>query len=176
MAGRSEDEFSNVACITVTESAANTLTYKKLEAGISITDKVAWLISRIEYHTLTSLAGAFNADGAQLHVGMSVYNGLTTQQSVGSIADPSMIDRVWLEEVYFGAAASGFLFQRPLIHDFSDLPGGGIIVPPTPIYGWAQGNALTVATDTVIRFHYTLLKLGTEQYWQLVEARRVIAS
>lgn len=166
------DVFANYAIISNTESAANTLTFKKLETGISLNEKVAWVIARLEYVLSGLGATIFNATGDVLSFGLSVSNSFT-------IPDPTentIIDYNSIERIDLGAAASGFFSVRPMIKDFSMLPGGGILVPPTPLYSFIRGVGLTAACSMVTRIHYTMRKLAVDEYWELVEARRVLES
>ncbi len=166
------DQFANYAIISCTESAANTLTFKKLETGISLNEKVAWVISRIEYTLSSVLAGQFNADGDALTFGLSLSNAFSSP----TISENTIIDWNQLVRQDFGAAASASLWRWPIVKDFSALPGGGVIVPPTPLYLFAQGSSLVAAASAYARIHYTLLTLAVDQYWELVEARRVLSS
>lgn len=172
MAAAAKDEFSNFAIIAVTESAINTLTYKKLETGISLNEKVAWIISRLEYFFSPFSATTFNAANDDLSYGLSVSN----QLAAVNLQETSIIDFNYISRDDLGAAASGFYHMQPFVKDFASLPGGGIIVPPVPIYAFAKGSGLTAAATVYVKLFYTLLNLSVDQYWQLVEARRVLVS
>lgn len=166
------DKFANMALLTTVESAANTLTFKKLETGISLTEKVAWVINRIEYilSGFTSANFAADADGVQF--GLSVSNAFATP----TLNEVTILDFNQLHVTIVGAVVSKEWHQQPTIKDFASMPSGGIIVPPTPLYGWVLGQALTSAITVNARIWYTLLELATDQYWELVEARRVLSS
>lgn len=169
------DKFANMATISVVESAANTLTFKKLETGISLSEKVAWVIHRIHYTVASLEAAVFNGDTDTLFFGIGVNN---TWSGTPAIDEPTIIDYNAVSRLDFGAAASGGLVKaRPWIErDFMGLPGGGLIVPPVPLFLYAKGNGLVSAETVTCRIWYTLLQLSTEDYWELVEARRVIQS
>lgn len=166
------DEFANYAIIKVTESAANTLTFQKLETGISINDKVAWLLNRVEYFPPAFSNAIFNGDGDGFDFGLSVSNSWSTV----SAQEVTIIDLNTIARRDFGAAAVTIREESPVLKDFSNLPGGGVLVPPVPFYLWAKGSGLASAGALVARIHYTLIQLATDQYWQLVEARRVLSS
>jgi len=172
MASTTKDQFANYAIISVSEPAANTLTFKKLETGISLSEKVAWLINRIEYILSPLNAATFNGDGDALLFGLSVSNAFATP----GLIETTIIDYNSVARHDFGAAASMHWDHMPMIKDFSQLPGGGLLVPPTPLYLYAMGVGLTAATATVARLYYSLLPLAVDQYWELVEARRVLTS
>lgn len=166
------DEFANMAIIGVTEAGANTLTFKKLETGISLSEKVAWIINRIEYTRINVNATNFNGDNDSFSYGLSVSNAWVS----ANIQEPTIIDYNVVFRRDIGAAATGIFLDEPKIKDFASMPGGGIIVPPVPLWGYAVGGGLGAAMTVYMRLWYTLLQLSVDQYWELVEARRVISS
>ena len=172
MADSKKDSFANFAIITVTESAANTLTFKKLETGISITEKVAWIINRIEFMVEELNSTIFNGTGDFVLFGLSVANSFSNV----AVSEVSIIDYNRVSRIDIGAAASGFFKYEPYVKDYSAMPSGGILVPPTPLYLYAQGESLTAATRVTARLYYTTLNLSVDQYWELVEARRGLSS
>jgi len=168
----SADEFANYAILSVQESAVNTLTFKKLETGIGLLEKVAWVIARIEYSIDSYSDAQFNASGDTLTYGMCISNAFASP----GMSESTIIDYNLVSRQDFGAAGSGAIMFRPVIKDFTNLPGGGILVPPTPLYIFAKGTGLVAQAYVVARIHYRLLKLSIDQYWELVESRRVIES
>ena len=171
MSVKGADEFANMALITTVESAANTLTFKKLETGISLNEKIAWIINRIEYLISDPFFSNFVQDADSLAFGLSVS---------GSWATVALTEITILDfNNYNQVVATGVGFMRvvqPVVKDYSSLPSGGIIVPPVPLYGWVKGSGLANATTVTARIWYTMLNLSPDQYWQLVEARRVLSS
>jgi hypothetical protein len=168
----STDVFANYAIIDVTESGANTLTFKKLETGISLNEKVAWIINRLEYWLSAINVTVFDTNGDQLTFGLAVSNSFSTP----AISEQSIIDFNGISRRDNGTPATSDWYTRPQIKDFATLPGGGILVPPVPLYLWAKGTGLTAACQVTARMHYTLRKLAVDEYWELVEARRVLSS
>lgn len=171
MAKGGADQFANMAVISVTESAANTLTFKKLETGINLFEKLAWIIHRAEYFPSWS-ASIFNGTDDQLVFGFSTSDQIT---SVG-LAQAACVDFMELRRLDLGTAAAGAMYIRPVVKDFTNLPGGGVIMPPNPIFGFAQGTGLASAASVSMRLFYTNFQMEPAQYWELVEARRLIAS
>lgn len=166
-----KDQYANQAYLKVVESAANTLTYEKLLTGISIFEKVGWVISRIDY-LFTLLASNFAAEADRVEFGLSTSDALSTI----SMANSPCIDFNRVTRNDFGTAASGFLNKTPYAKDFSGLPGGGLLVPPNPLYIWVAGNALGAAVTVEARMFYTVKQLKTEDYWELVEIRHMIGA
>jgi hypothetical protein len=168
----SKDKYANMALMRVVESAANTLTFLKLETGISINQKVAWLLNRIEYFPNTYGAAMFNADGDSLVCGLSVGNSWTQPL----MSEKAIIDIFSATRNDYGVAASSDMRLDPYIKDLSTLPGGGLMVPPAPFYGFVRGSSLVAAMTVYIRIFYTTIDLTTEDYWELAESFRPLSA
>lgn len=166
-----KDIFVNQAYLEVTESGANTLTFNKLQTGVSIHEKVAWLISRIDYHINIAMSNfAATDDGVTF--------GLSTSDAILSLGlnVSAIIDWNTFVRLDFGTAASGKFVLMPFQKDFSNLPGGGILIPPNPLFAWAQGSALTNPITIKCRMFYVVKQLKLEDFWELVELRRMIGT
>lgn len=166
-----KDVFVNQAYLTVTETALNTLTFNQLLTGISIYEKVGWLISRMDYN-FEIAAGDFGASQDALNFGLAV----SDQIAAIGIDQSAVIDWNRVTRIDFGAAASGIQFNMPVSKDFSQLPGGGLLVPPNPIFIFAQGIALAGPYQVQARMFYTVKSLKPEDFWELVELRRMIGA
>lgn len=166
-----KDEFVNQAYLEVTESAPNTLTFSKLETGISIHEKVGWIICRIDYSMSLSI-GNFAAELDQIAFGLSTSNAIVA----ATLAQSAVIDFNSINRHDMGTAASGMFVTAPHQKDFSNLPGGGILVPPNPLFVWAKGTALTTEMNIQCRMFYTVKVLKLEDFWELVELRRMIGT
>lgn len=167
----SMDKYSNMAAVTATPGSADAFASTKFAFPFSIMDKVGLLLSRIEYfvNTLSGLNGGTDY----------IYAGLATAASLASIADsadPLMVDSIRLVRVDMGTAASSLIFELPLVRDFSNLPGGGLLVAPNPLYLWTQSNGAGAVMTVSCRLWYTYIEMAPDEYWQLVESRRVISS
>lgn len=171
MAKAQSIDFANMAALSVQESALNTLTFKKLDAQISINEKIAWLINRLEIFVDIS-AGQLNATGDAISVALTRSNLVT---NLLDMTEGSILWNAFMQRQDFGAAATMILLQEPFTWDFSTFPGGGLITPPTPLYGAVKGTGCVAANLVQIRLWYQTLELTPEQYWQLVESVRIIA-
>lgn len=164
------DSRAQIAAIKATESAANTLTVALFSFPFSVMDKMALNIHRIEYWPAHArLAG----DGDVLAVG------LITAKTIADITDqtdPVLVDSFTIERNDAGTAADAVVRTVPYVKDFANLPGGGLLVPPNPLGIAIKGTSLVAAGICWVRIHYTYLQLTTDEYWQLVEARRVISN
>lgn len=163
------DNYSNQAYLAVTEATINTLAFNKLETAIAPFEKVAFLISRVNYDMALPAANfAATSDG--------ILFGLCTSDQIASagINNSAVVDRNSITRYDLGTAASGFYFRTPIEKNFADLPGGGLLVPPNPLYIFAQGIALGSVMTVSARMFYTVIKLKLDDFWELVEQRRMI--
>lgn len=165
------DMVANIAAIKVVESAANTQTSAKFAFPFSIMDKTAIIISRIEYW-ITDL-GALNSTTDSITAALTVAGTVT---DITNQADPTIVDTMRVERFDLGAAASGLLWGMPSVKDFANLPGGGLMVAPAPLYGMLQGNGNAAAMTLWLKLFYTYKSLTADQYWELVESRRIISN
>ncbi|MBA7705299.1 hypothetical protein ES703_114127 [subsurface metagenome] len=163
------EKYVNQAFLSVVESAINTLSFSKLETGIAVFEKIAFLISRINYDMALDPAN-FAASGDSIAYGIS-----TSDQTTNIGLDNSAIlDRNSILRYDLGTAASGFYITTPFEKNFADLPGGGLLVPPNPLYIFAKGTALGSVVTVQARLFYTVIKMKVDEYWELVEMRRMI--
>lgn len=162
------DIYANIAHIQVTESANNTLTYKKLETGISLFEKVAWVLVRLEYYW--RLRAPVSA--AKVEMGISTSN----NPAAIEVDEVAFVDVTMVERLDLGTPGEALIWAYPIIRDFAQLPGGGIIVPPNPLYLAVKGTSQTETMVVDVRMYYTVKQLKGDEFWELVEARRMISS
>ncbi len=167
---RKADKYSNLAYATVTETGANTLTFSEIQTGMSTFDKVAWIIHEIWYFMSVTDLNKIVANGDEIVMGLSVSNKMTTPD----LSDVATVDVKRLDTFLFGSPTSAQLYEMPFKSSFSQMPGGGLIVPPRPIYLFAQGQSVATACTVQARIFFTCLNLSPADYWELVEARRMI--
>lgn len=163
--GGSQDLYANILYDSVTESAANTLTFEAVDIGLNIFDKVGLKISRIEYHGWQSQLAA-GTDRAEF--GLSASNNWTTPD----VAESSMIDYSRMTVQAIGTPATAVIFQEPWIKDWSNLPQGGLLIAPKPLYLWAKGTALAAAMTIKARIFFTVIAMKPEEYFELLESRQ----
>lgn len=162
-------EFSNKAYGTVTESAANTLTFSQIQTNISIMEKVAWVISRIEWYFTPAQIALLVDDADAFEVALTSSNKVATL----SLADSAVIDYMMVRK--FVSTAVGWQFISPMwTRDFSMLPGGGLIVAPNPLYVAIKGTGLASAGGVGMRFYWSRQELSPDQYLELLDFYRIV--
>jgi len=168
----SSDKYANIAYLEVTESAANTLTFAQLQmATPMIGDKYAIIIHRAELGFAGW--GSFNSSTDQVNMALCLSDRLT------DITDLSQAEVLFYQQIIrmdLGAAASGTWVLQPNLRDFANLPGGGLLVPGDRLYAAIVGTGMAAATVMRMRLYYSVLPLQAADYWELVEARRLMTT
>lgn len=163
------DNFCSQAIFDVTESAANTLTFEKLDTGMSVYDKVGWVIARVEWN-IANVFSKFNTSGDSLEMALTMTNNLAGLDD----ANPAIIFKRTLIRYDLGTAASGEIKDAILVNDLSTLPGGGILTLPTPLYVGVLGAGLSAAARVVCRIYFKAMSLTEQDYFNLVQARQLL--
>lgn len=168
MPASAKDNFPSVLIEDITMSAANTLTFSEVQVGLNLFDKVGLIMHRIEYFfglaTYDELAA--NADFVQI--------ALTSSNSLGSLGsnERALIDKLEIDCIASGAPANLNIIQAPFVKDWSGLPGGGLLIPPKPLYVGMTSVGFAAAGTGYARMYFTLKKLSDADYLELVETFR----
>ena len=167
MAERGMDKYSNMIVKTVVSSAANAQTYAEITLGLSLFDKVGLLIQRIEYHLTGSSIGELTTTADEINIGL-----VTSNQPASMLpTDNSVIHQMKMGRLDLGVAAAATLFHLPMVFDFSQLQGGGILITPRPFFAGIKTIGLASAATAHIRIFFTVIKLSGEDYFELLETR-----
>ncbi|KKL17348.1 hypothetical protein LCGC14_2486460 [marine sediment metagenome] len=168
---KTKDKFSQIAFMTVNESAANTLTFNGMTVFSNILTPKAILIHRISYIILDDQIDKILADADVLTFGLSGDD----QMANVLFSDARVYD---MHSVGFhdaGTTAVDWLFwESPKIFDFNALPGGGKLVPADRIFMFVKGASLATAVSMSARFDFTLVDLSATEYIELAQALRVL--
>jgi len=163
------DLYANKFFASVTESAANTLTFDELQTNISMRDKVAWVLHRLEWFFPIGEINKLidNADKISL--------ALTSSDGIDSLdlSEPTVIDLLELQSVDKGTPANWTLMTQPIIRDFSQLPGGGIIIYPKPLFLGIKGLSLASAVSAECRGYFTVKDIDKETAFDLIDVYRL---
>ena len=168
-AASQRDVYSNKAYGSVTESAANTLTFSEISTNVNVFDKMAWIVNRMEWYcppgTLNLLVGA--GDALQI--------ALTSSQNLSALGldNPGVIDMFQLS-YYTVGGANAKIWNMPFIRDFSTLPGGGIIIAPRPLYVAIVGTSLATPASAEMRMSFQQKVLSADEYLEMVDFYRIV--
>lgn len=165
---KKKDEFSQLAYISIVESAANTLTFNGLSVFSNLLEPKGLVVHRLQYN-VASQALLVAADDS-MSFGLAGSDSITAL----SLDDPQIYDMEELVRRDLGTAGSGFYVSTMYIKDLSELPGGGMLVPADRVYGFVAGSSLASAVTVRIRMHFTVLDLTPQQYLELAQTLRVL--
>lgn len=162
---RGTDRYANMLYAEVVESSANTLTFKEIVMGLTIFQKVAILIVRLEWF---QLFGRMLAASDELNFGLSQSNSFTNvnpdEQAIITFHKQVITD--------YGTAGNNHLFEEPVVDDFTTLPGGGLLITPKPLYIFVKGLNLAATGDARLRMFFTVIPMKDAEYLELLEVRQ----
>ena len=167
---KAKDLFVNTAYGSVTQAVTNTLTFSEIQSGISLFDKVAWVIHRVEWTMAETCLHQLSAETDVLQMGVTVSNKVAALE----LSDPALVTMLELSMQEYGTPANAELVQKPVVQDFTNLPGGGLIIPPKPIYIAISCAGFASVATVHARLYFTHKDLSPADYWELVEARRIV--
>lgn len=163
------DNYANKMYGTATESVAGTLKFSEINTNVSVFDKAAFVLHRLEWFiSLTDLEKIIGA-------GDGIYAALTSSQNITSLGldNPAVIDLFQLTGDW--ATVVGFqLMEQPFVRNFDGLPGGGLIIAPRPLFVAVQGVSLASAVTVKLRAYFTVKQLSAEEYLELVDFYRIV--
>jgi hypothetical protein len=169
----SADIFANMAYLAVTESAANTLTFAQLQLASSLmSQKSALIIHRLDIFPDIN-ATILAATNDQVGIALTLTDRIT---AINDLSQPEILFYRTYKRIDFGVSATGMQISQPEIVDFSPLPGGGILVPADRLYIAICGISAAAAGNASMRLYYTVKELDTTDYWELIEARRIMTT
>lgn len=164
------DKYANKFYGKITESAATTLTFKEIQTNVNVFDKVAWILHKLEWYPRSLDYALLIGNADEVIMALTNSNNLTSLD----LANPSVIDEVKLG-LHYGTVASFNDHFMPLVHDFSGLPGGGLIIAPRPLYLAIQGVSIAGATEAEVRGFFTMVDMDAADYLELVDFYRIIS-
>jgi hypothetical protein len=157
----------NIVYQTVTESAANTLTYAKFETGYGTLDKTGWIINRIEYFPIAFLPDA-NNDSYEMAI--------TTSNQLAALGLDAAAVKHYLKIMMPMFSSVGWaIVITPHIIDLSTLPGRGLLVLPVPLYIAIKGTGLPSALTVKCRLYFETVDLDDQMWVELVEQTRLLS-
>ena len=165
-----QDKFVNKAYADVVESSANTLTFKEIQTGLAMFEKIAWVVHRIRWYPVIATVLELNAETDYVNFALVGNNKMTSL----AIGDQACYDLMTLMCSLTAAGVSSEIVRLPYVADFSNLPGKGLIIPPRPLYVAIQGSGMAAPAQVRVVIEFTHLQMKGDEYWELVEALRIV--
>lgn len=169
MAG--QDIYANQGYVELTPTL-NTLSFQELATFVSVFEKKAFLITCVDYFLGITSVQEFDTESDLCEFGLS----RSDKFAAANLGETSVFDYNSLAMVAAGAGVSSHLFKQPIRKDFSTFPGGGIIIPSRPIFLWMASAGWAAAGSIAARIYFLVKDLKAEEYWELVEATRLIGT
>jgi hypothetical protein len=142
-------------------SAANTLTFAQLQFAVGVFQGVALILHRVEWFpTLASLRELVAATD-------SISMAIVTNDNLASL-DPTDQDIIVRSDI-IGLAANVETVPLPIINDYTNLPGGGLIVPANPLYLALDTGGAAAASVCRAIIYYTFKSLSDKDYIELMQ-------
>lgn len=167
--GGSKDQFANKFYGTCTQTAANTLTFTEINTNMSTFDKVAWVLHRLEWWVSEETRNLLLSSDDYIQFA------LCSSKSISSLElnDSAVIDVI---EISANLRTNvGIQFTNdPVIRDFANMPGGGIIISPRPLYVAVQSESIASAAKAQVRGYFTQLPMSADQYLELIDFYRIV--
>lgn len=164
-----QDQFTQLLQKTMTMTAANTLTAERMVIGTPLMQQFALIIHWIEYKFARGSLQEIVAATDELTAGLARSGVLTTL----SHEDPRVIDQISISCDINGVPASGQHRIQPLTKDFSNLPGGGILIPADQLYFVCASTGFAAAATVDIAVRYTIKELKPAEYIELIQTFNV---
>jgi len=167
MAKAKIDTYPNKALERVTETAANTLTFQEVNFAAGVFQRIALVIHRVVY-SISEVAWDNLVDNTD-----TVFVALTVSNGINDLAmtHPEIVDSVKLSGFSSGTPATGLPLLDMVIHDLSGLPGGGWIIPASPVYIAMDSGGIGAALNCDVEIDFTFIELADADYIELVQSR-----
>jgi hypothetical protein len=165
-----KDIFPNIVYASVVESAANTLTFQKIETGYGSLQKTAWIIQRIEWYLSASARNLIVAADDSVSAALVTSNLITALD----LAQAALID-LYEYKVHYQTSVGFVPTPDPVIRDFAELSGGGRLVLPYPLYVAVKGTSIASAVTVKCRISFVEKELSDSDWMELVQQTRLLS-
>lgn len=169
-----KDIYANIGAILVEQSATDTLTFNELQTYISVFDKKALIINKIIYSIPLATWQELDAEADYIAFGISTANNAASQAIADLYNRADIVDYNHIYTLVSGTPADIERKFGQIEKDFSTMPGNGLLVPGRPLFGWMGSDGMSAAMTIAMRIFFTVKDVSTEEYWELVEATRVV--
>lgn len=162
------DKYVNVMLHSVTMSGANTLTFDEMTIGLSTFDRIGILITRLEYYLSAATVSQLESNDDYYQLGITGSNAIS---DIGS-DERSVYNKIEEFVIASGTPATAMHMRYPIIEDLSDLPGGGLLIPPRPLYLAMDSSGFSSAGKGFVRMYFVTQQLKDTDYFELLETFR----
>ena len=169
------DKYPQFMVPSVTQSAADTLTFGRVNVGMSLFDYAGFIISRIEYFPGRTAINLLTNNAVELNIALTGSNSIANL----AIEKAQVYDKITLSSAEVGTPADQFiggLQAQPYVHDYSNFEAGGVLVPAQDLYIACDSTSLGTAVTVSARVYFRVIKLQAADYVELAQRLRVLSS
>lgn len=163
------DSFANKFYGEVLESAANTLTFGEINTAVNLFSKTAWVLHALEWYVKIQHIANLDAASDCLNCALVSSDKIDTLD----LSNPGVIDLFRIQLML--RSAVGYSYENmPIRRSFNDMPGGGLIIAPRPLFVAIQGEGEANASLVAVRGYFTQIDLSADEYLELVDFYRIV--
>lgn len=162
------DRFANIHLQDVSMTVADTIAFEEVSIGLNLFDKVGLIIHRLEVFWSSTAISTCIGDGDIAWAAMTSSNTITGLES----NERGVIMKVERQAALEGTAGNFEATHYPQVLDYCGLPGGGLLVPPKPLYLAVDSASLGTAISAYFRIIFTILSLKDADYFELLQTYR----
>lgn len=164
-----DDRFANIATISTTESAANTLTFNGIQTGVGAQFMLGMIIDKIHYYVddaFDELVGA----GDKITVAITISNKIT---SIGDISDRRILHSFGLERQDGGAPVDNpLIYKSPEVVDFTPP----ILHAEQNMWLGVKGNSLANPVTCAVRVYFRYIALTDKNFVELAQTFQLVGA
>lgn len=162
MAKVSSEKYANVAFGTVTMSAANTLTFAQILFGVGLFEGKALVVHRVGFYPSVATEREVVTAADSYIMALTTSNRLTALD----LSEPAVV--IWKRRVGIGVAVESV--NQPHEIDFTQLPGGGKLLPANPIFIGMTSLGFAAAGSMTVRIEFTFVELSPQDYLEVIQS------
>jgi len=160
------DKYPNRAMELLTQSAANTLTFEQIRFGTGLFEGIALVLHRLEWYINQIALQEVIAAADSISVALTTRDDLTTIDPVSLNVIHAMQTHIRL----VGPVVSMIPDLRPLVADFTTLPGSGLLIPANPLYMAVDSSSLVNPITLRLVMYYSYVRLADKDYLELLQS------
>jgi len=161
------DQFPNKAIQRVTQAAINTLVFQEINFAAGVFQRIALVIHRITYTPGSGMWSDLLTGSDLFRGGITVSNGIVDLART----HPELIDQVEYVGFVSGTPASGEIVRGNVMNDFTSMPGGGILIPASPVYVAIYTSGFASVANMDVQIDFTFKELADADYIELIQSR-----
>lgn len=159
-----------------------TMSFEQIQPQTSINDKIGWIIHRSEWFIPKDVYDAFAAANATF----SLESGIANSNSFSSPSAANPAIKIRQRKLFTSGGAAISTSSRlldggqPDVMDYSNLPGGGLLILPYPLFGYTytQGTlpAALQGVNVYQKLFISQVQLSDTDFFAILTANQQLVS